>query len=144
MLLHVLLAALAGLALGCEHPPPPSCGPGAPSCPGDSVCRPASAACTDTTACAGVCAFNNEYPACGSARAASPACAPGTQCVDDPRLPAGCGLACGVPGICVPAEPRACGGFAGFLCPRGMYCYDDPGDECHPDRGGADCIGLCL
>jgi hypothetical protein len=37
-----------------------------------------------------------------------------------------------------------CGGFAGLSCPDGMSCVDDPNDDCDPDRGGADCIGICV
>jgi hypothetical protein len=36
-----------------------------------------------------------------------------------------------------------CGGFAGLTCPGGMICVDDPSDDCDPDLGGADCIGMC-
>ena len=36
-----------------------------------------------------------------------------------------------------------CGGFAGIQCPEGMICVDDPTDNCDPNRGGADCIGVC-
>jgi len=39
---------------------------------------------------------------------------------------------------------RSCGGFAGTPCPKGQLCVDDPGDDCDPDRGGADCIGICV
>lgn len=40
-------------------------------------------------------------------------------------------------------ERIACGGFAGFACPDGMTCVDDPSDSCDPATGGADCIGYC-
>ena len=36
-----------------------------------------------------------------------------------------------------------CGGFAGFACPEGFVCVDDPKDSCDPDQGGADCGGIC-
>ncbi|WP_395809316.1 hypothetical protein [Archangium minus] len=39
---------------------------------------------------------------------------------------------------------RSCGGFAGTPCPQGQRCVDDPGDDCDPERGGADCIGICV
>jgi hypothetical protein len=39
---------------------------------------------------------------------------------------------------------RSCGGFAGTPCPQGQLCLDDPSDDCDPDQGGADCIGLCV
>lgn len=41
-----------------------------------------------------------------------------------------------------PLQP--CGGIAGFPCPKGQFCVDDPRDECDPAQGGADCIGLCV
>ncbi|MEZ4252598.1 MAG: hypothetical protein R3B99_30680 [Polyangiales bacterium] len=40
-------------------------------------------------------------------------------------------------------QSTACGGFAGLLCPDGYACVDDPRDDCDPDRGGADCMGIC-
>jgi hypothetical protein len=51
--------------------------------------------------------------------------------------------------ICTPApsggEPGSlfCGGFAGIACPGAGSCVDDPSDDCDPERGGADCGGLC-
>jgi hypothetical protein len=36
-----------------------------------------------------------------------------------------------------------CGGIAGFPCPGAGDCVDDPGDDCDPTRGGADCGGIC-
>jgi len=42
-------------------------------------------------------------------------------------------------------EPRQmCGGIAGFPCPAGKTCVDDPSDSCDPTRGGADCSGICV
>jgi glycosyltransferase involved in cell wall biosynthesis len=32
-----------------------------------------------------------------------------------------------------------CGGLAGFPCPDGFECVDDPSDSCDPATGGADC-----
>lgn len=45
----------------------------------------------------------------------------------------------------VPPDPDApfCGGIAGFPCPGEGDCVDDPRDDCDPERGGADCGGLC-
>jgi hypothetical protein len=40
--------------------------------------------------------------------------------------------------------PIFCGGIAGILCPEGMKCVDWPEDDCDPDAGGADCIGMCV
>lgn len=49
--------------------------------------------------------------------------------------------------VCSPIEPAPsgpfCGGFAGIECPGAGTCQDDPGDDCDPARGGADCGGLC-
>ena len=36
-----------------------------------------------------------------------------------------------------------CGGMAGFPCPDGFECVDDPSDSCDPATGGADCSGIC-
>jgi hypothetical protein len=42
-------------------------------------------------------------------------------------------------------EPKQmCGGIAGFPCPQGKKCVDDPSDNCDPARGGADCAGICV
>ncbi|QSQ28639.1 hypothetical protein JY651_18750 [Pyxidicoccus parkwayensis] len=41
-----------------------------------------------------------------------------------------------------PSGP-ACGGIAGFACPEGYSCVDDPSDDCDPNNGGADCGGIC-
>lgn len=41
------------------------------------------------------------------------------------------------------AGPFFCGGIAGFQCPPGYVCADDPTDDCDPREGGADCIGIC-
>jgi hypothetical protein len=39
--------------------------------------------------------------------------------------------------------PIYCGGFAGLGCPEGYACIDDISDDCDPNNGGADCIGIC-
>jgi len=46
---------------------------------------------------------------------------------------------------CVPDAPagRFCGGIAGIECPGAGVCVDDPSDDCDPERGGADCGGVC-
>lgn len=41
-----------------------------------------------------------------------------------------------------PAAP-ACGGIAGKPCPGMGNCADDPSDSCDPEKGGADCGGIC-
>jgi hypothetical protein len=46
--------------------------------------------------------------------------------------------------VCTPLDPAPfCGGFAGIACPGSGTCVDDPNDGCDPERGGADCGGLC-
>lgn len=46
-------------------------------------------------------------------------------------------------GECASSNPHACGGLAGIECPAGQACVDDPADSCDPDKGGADCSGIC-
>ena len=46
-------------------------------------------------------------------------------------------------GECEKPEKQACGGIAGIPCPAGKACVDDPGDDCDPKSGGADCPGIC-
>ena len=41
-------------------------------------------------------------------------------------------------------KPTLCGGFAGLTCPSGKVCVDDPSDDCDPNKGGADCGGICV
>ena len=41
-------------------------------------------------------------------------------------------------------KPQFCGGIAGFPCPDGQTCIDDPSDNCDPQNGGADCGGICV
>ncbi|KAF2197747.1 hypothetical protein GQ43DRAFT_191422 [Delitschia confertaspora ATCC 74209] len=55
--------------------------------------------------------------------------------------PGTCGPACDAMGVCV--KDRMCGGLAGIGCPDGLQCINDPRDDCDPERGGADCAGLC-
>jgi hypothetical protein len=43
-----------------------------------------------------------------------------------------------------PQDPIYCGGIAGLECPAGLLCIDDPHDDCDPEQGGADCLGLCV
>jgi hypothetical protein len=40
--------------------------------------------------------------------------------------------------------PAFCGGIAGFPCPDGLVCVDNPDDDCDPNAGGADCGGICV
>ncbi|WQF90067.1 hypothetical protein CDEST_15081 [Colletotrichum destructivum] len=86
-------------------------------------------------------AKTNSYEACGGLRATPKPCPASFECINDPFVP-GCGLACDQLGICV--VPIMCGGIAAIKCPEGKFCVDDPRDDCHPLKGGADCAGLCV
>jgi hypothetical protein len=126
-----------------------NCGFKIAPCPTGQECIPKDPKCTDLNRCLGTCrrpAPVKEYQACGgNMRPPPPDCAKGTTCRDDPRVP-GCGRACDRQGICIPDNAPQCGGFAGFECPKGsgLECYDLPNDDCDPEDGGNDCIGVCL
>ncbi|CAF3449490.1 hypothetical protein SNK03_002421 [Fusarium graminearum] len=142
---NMLFAATIGLAAAASQPTGQECGRKVAPCSKDAVCKPTLANCKDINKCPGTCYFKNEYQSCGGFRAKPPPpCKKNTHCVDDPRTPGDCGMACDKPGICAPKKPQSCGGFAGLSCPKGLYCYDDPKDECDPKKGGADCPGICL
>lgn len=85
------------------------------------------------------------YQPCGGFVPNPPKCDEGFVCIQDPRDDSG---VTDQPGICVPEEnwPK-CGGISGLECLPGWgptVCYDWPQDDCDPDNGGADCIGICL
>jgi hypothetical protein len=46
-------------------------------------------------------------------------------------------------GVCTPIETTFCGGIAALPCPGSGSCVDNPSDDCDPERGGADCGGIC-
>lgn len=78
------------------------------------------------------------YPPCGGLLGIQ--CPSEKQvCIDNPWT---CSQAVDCAGICV--YPTFCGGIAGFPCPKGQTCVDDPRDDCDPNNGGADCGGLCV
>ena len=86
---------------------------------------------------------SHEYPPCGGFTPNPATCEEGFQCIQDPRKPGVSDL----PGICIPEEgwPQ-CAGFQGLECLPGWgpsVCYDFP-DDCDPENGDADCIGICL
>ncbi|KAI3317516.1 hypothetical protein HD806DRAFT_527031 [Xylariaceae sp. AK1471] len=84
------------------------------------------------------------YKECGGYVIHPKTCAKGYMCIRDPRKPDITDL----PGICVPDDYPQCAGFGGLECfpgpDRPTVCYDFPQDDCNPDDGGADCIGICL
>jgi len=73
----------------------------------------------------------------------SPVCGCDGVTYSNSCLAAAAGAAVAKPGACKP-EPAFCGGIAGFPCPEGQQCVDDPNDECDPEAGGADCSGICV
>lgn len=147
MLPNILLGLAFGLKLVMAQftsTPGDPCGLDSPACSPDTHCVPDSEDCTDTIKCPGTCQFTNTYPTCGGHTPNPGLCDADSYCGDDPRVPKSCGLSCDVPGICIPNNPSFCGGFAGFACPDGLFCYDEPDDGCDPQDGGADCGGICL
>jgi hypothetical protein len=111
----------------CEDNPADDCAAGpAADCPG--VCRPvAQGVCTDDASC----------PVLD---------APCTVCADGslscPRSHCLNGMCSVEFKPCSEAQP--CEGISGLTCPPGFQCTDDPADDCVPDRGGADCRGICV
>jgi hypothetical protein len=115
--------------------------------PRDS-CNPASGG----RDCGGLCITATKAKTCGGF--AGLVCGTGKSCVDDPRDscdPAAGGRDCS--GLCVagvapaPAPTptlKTCGGFAGLRCSGTDVCVDDPRDTCDPNKGGADCSGVCV
>ena len=84
--------------------------------------------------CIGICVRTAPNP-CATVR-----CRKGTHCCPE------CGRVC-VPNSVSCKEACSdifCGGFAGIECPDGYTCVDDPGDDCDPRKGGADCGGICV
>jgi hypothetical protein len=56
-------------------------------------------------------------------------------CVTDPDRPK--------QSFCV--KPVMCGGLAVMSCKNKTdKCVDDPRDDCDPEKGGADCSGVCI
>ena len=152
MLLNTILTTALGLCSLAAAAPSSSgrpCGFKIAPCPSGTECIPNDDTCTNLNRCAGTCVAKPpkiEYQSCGGKRATPPPpCKTGTECRDDPRTWNGnCGLACDKPGICISVNQPTCGGFIGASCPTGMECYDMLEDDCDPNEGGADCLGICL
>jgi hypothetical protein len=134
--------ALASLATAQWTGQP--CGRKLAPCAQDATCVPDDPTCPDLNISLGHCEFINEYEDCGGFRIEPKGCPENNSCEDDPRKPWDYGIIADAPGICIPDDQPVCGGFAGFACPDGLFCYDILWDGCDPDFGGADCLGICL
>lgn len=146
VILHIGIAA-AGLRL--PPLPPKLTDPAIPclyygddsSCGPDTYCEPNNySACANGLDCSGTCAFNNVYPSCGGDTIVPIGCRRGSKCVDDPRTPGSCGMACDGPGICVSERQPRCRSGRGRRCPAGLWCYQDLYTDC----AGDGCPGTCL
>jgi len=73
----------------------------------------------------------------------SPVCGCDGLTYSNSCIAAAAGAAVAKRGECEP-KPVFCGGIAGFPCPDGQTCVDNPNDECDPNNGGADCGGICV
>ena len=66
------------------------------------------------------------------------------MCLDgESRIRSACGVANQACCLARDAIPQRCDWLNGPSCPEGLECVDDPHDLCDPDRGGADCPGIC-
>ena len=134
-LMAVLSASYAVNAYGGHRP----CGLKIAPCPNDQECVPNDESCTDLNRCLGYCDWKNEYPDCGGFRVEPKYCDERSECKDDPREPESCGMACDVPGICIPKDASTCD--EGHGCPSGLYCYK----TVEYDNYGQPCDGsICL
>ncbi|KAH8706322.1 hypothetical protein BGZ61DRAFT_531527 [Ilyonectria robusta] len=138
MLVHaVASAALASLATAQQqhnyaYPPIPCGARSLPDCPADAFCVPDQPG-------SGSCAFRNTYQPCGGFTMEPSLCGrPADVCVDDPRTPESCGMACDAPGICLAPELSECEGDQD--CPEGLWCYVWEKKGCKDD----DCSKVCL
>ena len=155
--------SLSTLVAGAPSTSGQPCGLKIAPCPFGTVCVANDSSCTDLNRCLGTCkprwlpversttstteptkVPTRTYPSCGGFRVSPVPCPEGSFCADDPRDPTSCGMACDMPGICIPSSAPKCGGFAGRACPKGLKCFDYPNDGCDPRSGGRDCIGICL
>jgi hypothetical protein len=131
-----------------SNPPPRACGGFAgDTCPPGYVCvddRSDDCKADSGADCPGVCELAPP-PTCTS----DEECAVMERCAICPDGSYSCPRgecvngACGISfGAC--SAPAMCAGIAGFACPPGFTCIDDPADDCDPNNGGADCGGLCV
>lgn len=121
-LLSLLLAALIAVNTAAAQSDSRGCGLKIAPCPSDQNCIPDNDDCTDLNRCLGHCEWKNMYADCGGHRAVPKYCDEWSECKDDPREPYSCGMACDVPGICIPKHVEGCDGDE--ECSDGLWCYD--------------------
>jgi hypothetical protein len=136
--LVALATANQALVFPNHTDPPIECGPGL-SCSADTVCSPDD---PSTPLGRGVCVFKNTYSRCGGHTVQPVTCGATANCIDDPRNPNSCGMACDAPGICVPKLQTRCRVGQTGQCPRGLWCYRDAAFPCRAGKQG--CAGICL
>lgn len=107
-------------------------------CPRDMECYIDARKCKIGLDCSGVCVFRNTYKSCFT----DESCLEGEECIEDVRLPDACGRLCGEAAVCVPKKRQTCGGFAGWKCAKGKFCYENWRSGCVPTRGMS-CVGEC-
>ncbi|PHH84104.1 hypothetical protein CDD83_2467 [Cordyceps sp. RAO-2017] len=144
----ILLAGFASLpfgqALRVRTEPGHACGLEVGQCPDKTRCVPSRPDCLDLGTCAGTCEPWTRFPSCGGHTVRPHLCSDDATCIDDPRFPNSCGMACDVPGICVANDVPRCTRDKGNECPDGLSCYDVPRDGCDPLKGDTGCQGICM
>ncbi|PFH63381.1 hypothetical protein XA68_12345 [Ophiocordyceps unilateralis] len=119
------------------------CGVNKAECSNDTRCVPRHPDCHDLQRCAGTCERIDRYPSCGGFTVTPHNCDDASTCIDDPRFPESCGMACDAPGICVPKNTPRCGGYEGPNCPQGLHCFGLK-SGCDAKKVGPDCQGICM
>ena len=115
-------------------------GPGNLSCPKGQYCAALGTA-------AGHCPTSSMFGSCASepqicSDLFAPVCGCDGETYSNSCFAAAAGAAVDHSGACAPKSPQ-CGGIAGIPCAGFGKCVDDPTDQCDPERGGADCGGIC-
>jgi hypothetical protein len=131
MLSHLIFVFLGLVAAQEVNYPDPAvpCGADIGLCPKpDLYCKPDDTECADLTRCRGTCAYKNIFVYCGGYRIPGPEpCEKGENCIDDPRNPESCGMACDGPGVCLSDDMTECEEDGD--CQEGQWCYEDTKEQ---------------